>query len=322
MINFEDSYPIQSDKSWAIVDSTKLQCFMACPRRYFYEHALGWRPLTPSNHLIFGQAWHEALEHILINGFENKSLVEAFDKFMATYRATFPEATDDLMGGKTPENAMKALVQYVGHYAADLHDYNVLLTEVGGQVAIREDRLLSFKMDAVMQRVRDGALMVMEHKTGSRFTSLWEMQWSLSVQCGTYTYALDCMYHDPANRYGLIVNGAFFQPKKIDFHRVPVLKPMKMMNAWLNMVNAWYESLETEFEVLRNDEADNPAMYAFPMNPTACTDYGGCGFHDFCTSWANPLANADQPPYGYKVEYWNPLEQKTIKHRVDLKASA
>lgn len=318
MIDLNLTYPVEAHPSWAIVDSTKLQCFMACPRKFFLEYALGWRPQTPSNHLIFGQAWHEALEHMLNHGFSNNVIVEAFDKFMLTYREVFPEGTDGLFAGKTPENALKGLIQYAQQYSTDMYEYEVLMTEVGGQVYIREDRPLTFKMDAVVRRLRDDARLVMEHKTGSRFTSLWEMQWALSIQCGTYTFALDCMNQEPTGLYGLIVNGAFFQPKKIEFHRVPVMKQLKMRNVWMNAANAWYEALENEFAILATCKSDDAVLLAFPQNPTACTDYGGCTFHDFCTCWPNPLEYAAEAPIGFRVEHWNPLEMKTIKHMVGL----
>lgn len=44
-------------------DSTSLGLLKECPRKYYYEIILGWRPRATSVHLIFGQAYHAALEH-------------------------------------------------------------------------------------------------------------------------------------------------------------------------------------------------------------------------------------------------------------------
>ena len=46
------------------VDSTKINTFLDCPRQYFFTYVLGWRSDRPNNHLVFGQAWHEAMEHL------------------------------------------------------------------------------------------------------------------------------------------------------------------------------------------------------------------------------------------------------------------
>lgn len=43
-------------------DSTSLGLLKECPRKYFYEIILGWRPATQSVHLIFGQLYHGAME--------------------------------------------------------------------------------------------------------------------------------------------------------------------------------------------------------------------------------------------------------------------
>lgn len=44
-------------------DSTSLGLLKECPRKYYYEIILGWRPAQQSVHLIFGQLYHAAMEH-------------------------------------------------------------------------------------------------------------------------------------------------------------------------------------------------------------------------------------------------------------------
>lgn len=43
-------------------DSTSLGLFKECPRKYYYEIILGWRPKGTSVHLKFGQLYHAGME--------------------------------------------------------------------------------------------------------------------------------------------------------------------------------------------------------------------------------------------------------------------
>ncbi|MBU2249242.1 MAG: PD-(D/E)XK nuclease family protein, partial [Gammaproteobacteria bacterium] len=97
------------------IDSSKLKDFKRCPRYFFYRHVLGWQSQTPNNHLVFGSAWHEAMEYLLLNGYGDNSVIEAFDKFLAYYRQSFPPETDEMFKAKTPDNAFWTLAQYANY---------------------------------------------------------------------------------------------------------------------------------------------------------------------------------------------------------------
>jgi hypothetical protein len=181
----------------------------------------------------------------------------------------------------------------------------VLHTEACGAVPVANDRLIHFKQDAVLRDER--GVFSREHKTGSRAGRQWIDQWALSMQVGTYTHALYCMY--PADQvWGVEINGTIFQKSKIDFVRVPCRSSLKMLNAWLIDVNRWIDRIHEDIDILMNeDNESNAAMRAFSRNPKSCTDYYGCEYHPFCLSWPNPLQNVyDAPPIGYFQEYWDP----------------
>ena len=89
------------------------------------------------------------------------------------------------------------------------------------------------------------------------------------------------------------------------------------MNQWLNNAIWWLDMVKWNFDALANCSDANPAMNAFPMNMTGCTNWGGCQYHDLCRSWANPLQNVERPPIGFEIDFWNPLEEK-INMQFDL----
>ena len=115
--NHNASYPVPVSTTWDIQDGSKIKAYMECPRRYFYEYVLGWREDRPSNHLFFGSAWHEAMAHMYLNGFDTNTVYEAYaEHFLPYYRRFCDPGDDDLYWPKTPERAFKALAFYASYY--------------------------------------------------------------------------------------------------------------------------------------------------------------------------------------------------------------
>jgi hypothetical protein len=307
--------PFMEDKpSWNVLDASKTQRFMECPRAFFYEYILGWRPEMPSNHLVFGEAWHQALEFCYINGFDQDTIIEAFSIFLKEYRKTFSEDTDEIYSPKTPYNAAKALALYAQNYKND--NFDVLATEIGGRVSISDNFSLTFRMDGLCYDPGKNCKFVLEHKTTKSVARQWADQWSLSFQVGTYTHALHCMYPEDEVA-GVIVNGTCFQKRDIKFMRVPIYKTLNHMNAWLADALYWANSIKREFYELSDSRDSDSVLQAFPRNPVSCTKYFGCPYHDFCCIWSNPLQRCDELPLGFMEDHWNPLDRE-VKKEVSL----
>ena len=293
------------------VDSTKINTFLDCPRQYFFTYVLGWRSDRPNNHLVFGQAWHEAMEHLLLNGYHEQSILEAFDKFLACYRERFPEETDELFKPKTPANAFKALIAYCEHYRSDFSTFKTLHTEIAGSVAIDSTRSIVFRMDSVCQNLQNDCLFSLEHKTkGSAFSRQWTDQWGLAFQVGTYTHVLNCLNLDLPTK-GVVINGIAFAARQTTFQRVPVYRSPEHMQNWLFHARHYCDQLDREMEELIEScsSPSSAVLTAFPMNPQACTKYFGCAFYDYCSAWSNPLHHCEAPPIGFIQDHWDPLAQ-------------
>ena len=310
----EQNFPIPYHPTWEVVDPSKLNDFITCPRMYFYSHMLGWKSEMPNNHLVFGSAWHEAMEHLLLNGYSGASIRDAQEKLTQYYRKEFPEETDEIFSPKTPDRATLALVEYTTKYPRDFDNFEVLYTEVSGTVPITNKKIMHFRMDDVLKHVK-GYYFSLEHKTGSYLNNQWRMQWPLSMQAGTYIHSLYCLYPQELVR-GIEINGTFFKRTKaplFDFERVPVWKLPHQMRSWYATVNYWINQLESETGILADEVDSSSVMHSFPMNPTNCSKYFGCPFHDFCCSWQNPLQHCFEPPLGMKVEFWDPRDRPSTK---------
>ena len=296
---------LQPRPEWLILDASKMQTFLKCPRLYFYEHILGWRSEEPNHHLEFGRCFHLAMEHILLHPNE---VDLAYDRFLAAYRETYTEASDSLYTPKDPGHVRIALAEF----AERPRDYEVVATEIPLTVALTEDLLLCGVVDALCRDRR--GLFPLDHKTSSRKSRGWIDQWALKTQPGLYVYGIQQIYDEPV--WGYVVNGVFFyknQKKPIDFEWVPVEMTPERLSVWHEQTHFLAESIRLDTRLVQEDCYDRETMPAtiFPMNSESCTPgWGVCQFHDFCMAWPNPLKRCETVPVGMVQEFWNPLERE------------
>lgn len=301
--------PIKEHPTWNIIDSTKLQCYMSCPRKYFYNYMLGWDNEQPSIHLEFGQAWHLAMETLLKHGYTEDNIERAHTLLTQHYRKFWTEIMDDTNYPKNPGFAYDMLHKYCKKYKTDWKFQEVLYLETSGTVPVANDRILYFKTDSIMRGINGGygnKVFSREHKTASRRGN----KWSLKMQAGTYNHVLYCLY-GPQDVCGVEINEAYFQKTNPDFERTLVLKGTRSMNVWLWTVNRYLDMLEADTEALLACNAEEPILDAFVQNYESCNSYGSCVFYDYCVSWHNPLQHIDQIPTGMTTRFWNPAEIET-----------
>ena len=311
---------LPNQPTWKVIDSSKIDTWLDCHRQYFYTYILGWRVDKPSHDLYFGNAWHIAREHQLINGYDD--VQGAYAAFMDFYREEFPEETDNIFRPKDPMAVVFALSQFAKQYKSDLSENELLYSEVSGTVPINmAGRVLHYRMDSVMRRKADEKIFSWDHKSAKSFSRTWAEKFHLSVQNGTYTHCLYCMY-PIEDVIGLEFCGTEFKYLKrggsvnppgytITLMRVPAWKTPEQMNVWLWNVNDYYDDIEREMDRLSDCKESDAVMMAFPMNTGNCTKYWGCAFHDYCLSWANPLQRCQEPPLGFREEFWDPREMQT-----------
>lgn len=317
------SFPIEQHRTWEITDGSKLKTFATCPRQFFFEYVLGWRREAPNNHLIFGDAWHLAMEHLLLHGFSKDSILAAYEAFETRYRESLGPDTDELFSPKNPMRAFDALVDYYKEYQDRDLRYQTLETEIAGKVVFNEDFTLHYRMDSILLDIEKDLIFSREHKTASRFNQQWTMQWALSFQVWIYTHVLYCLYK-PERVRGVSINGVAFKKvkdnskaSKHEFLRVPVWKTPDQMQSGYEDILYFLGQLKNEYEILAEASTDDSVLRAFPRNPESCTKYFGCTWHDFCTSWSNPLHYADEPPLGFMIERWDPSKGEA-KHIHDI----
>jgi len=331
------TFPLSPQPAWDIIDSSKITDYLACPRKYFYSHILGWRPDSPAHDLHFGTSWHCAREYQLLHGYGD--IEGAFNAFLDEYRKEFHESTDEMYRPKTPTAVLAALMKFAEERRSDLTENEVVeldgkkMTEISGTVPINPDRVIHYRMDSIMRRLADGKIFSWDHKsTSGRYikSRQWAEQFHLGIQNGTYTHCLYCMF-PIEDVLGIEFCGTGFEylsrgsaARPAGYHttlqRVPAFKTQDQMNAWLWTVNDIVDLIGTDMARLVDCSEEDPVLYSFAMNPKSCGDYRGCPFHDFCLAWANPLQHCYEPPLGYRVEFWDPsVIETTVKKDLEWK---
>lgn len=325
------SFSITEHLTWAIRDSSKLDDWIACHRKYFFLHILGWRSDTPAHDLHFGSSWHKAREYQLLHGYD--AVRGAFDAFMSEYRKEFGPETDSIYTPKTPTAVLNALMKFAEEKQSDLRDNEVVeidgksMTEISGTVPVDEKRVLHYRMDSIMHRLEDDKIFSWDHKTTSGkwiHDTRWDEELYLSIQNGTYTHCLYCMFPiEQVLGVEFIKTGFEFlergsKNRCAGYHSttryVPAFKPPEQMNMWLWNVNDILDDVDRDMDRLMHCKEGDAVLMSFQQNPKSCTSYKGCPFHDYCLSWANPLQHCYEPPLGFKIEFWNPAEKpSTIK---------
>jgi len=90
------------------------------------------------------------------------------------------------------------------------------------------------------------------------------------------------------------------------------------MRAWHSDITYYLNEIKRETGLMMSESDSDPVMNSFPRRPTSCNDYFGCQFHDFCMAWPNPLQRCDEPPLGFKIEHWNPMDEDS-RHEMEFK---
>lgn len=314
---------ITEHPEWYIQDSSKLSDWCDCNRMYFFKHVLGWKVDRPEHHMYFGECWHMAREHQLIHGYDD--VQGAYAAFINHYRKKFPELTDDMYKPKDPMGVVFALNKFAQERQSDLRDNKLLFTEVSGTVPIDEKgRVLYYRMDSVLQNKESGRIFSWDHKSATEKSMnfpWWSTNFFLSIQNGTYTHCLYCMY--PIEQViGIEFCGTSFhyltrgssaraQGYHIGFKRVPAWKTPEQMNVWLWSVVSMLDDIDRDFDRLSKCSEGDAVMMCFPINPGSCSKYFGCAFHDYCMAWPNPLRHCSEPPLGFRQEFWDPRKMET-----------
>lgn len=299
-------------------DSTCLGLIKSCPRLYQYTIIDGWASRHESVHLRFGAEYHSALEaydHSRANGVEHEDAIH--DVVRATLHRTWDYEIDDT-GAVVPGSGAAALppgddkahryknrasliaivIDYLDHFGADDPAVTYVKADRVPAVELSFRFELDFGPDAkVESRTPDGdmivsdasrpyllsghldrvvefndQLFVMDRKTSTAtLSSNYFAQYEPNNQMTLYTIAGKVVLDSPIR--GVIIDAA----------QIMIDSPNRFVRGFTyrtqDQLDEWLLDLEL---TLQQAEAYATAEY-WPMNDTACGNYGGCKFRDICS---------------------------------------
>lgn len=311
-------------------DSTSLGYLKTCPRLYQYHMLEGWVPKEESVHLRFGQEYHAAIqdyENLRSAGAGFEDAVRDTVRNLLVRIADFdPDPTTKAGHYKNPRTLLQLVVDYLDYYKDDPCETFIL--ENGkpgvelsfrfeldwgpeGYVAPKEMRdaepeekwnqpyLLCGHLDRVVRYADE--LMILDHKTTTTTPSDYYFAgFSPNNQMTLYTFAGEVVLNTVIK--GVIVEAAQIcleTPNK--FVRSPQYRSNEVIEEWLR-----------DLEYHLNAAEAYAAANHWPMNDTACGNYGGCRFREVCSK---PAAIRDRvlaadfiqlPP----DQRWNPIKPR------------
>jgi len=310
-------YPVPPHPTWHILDNSKLACYKACPRRFFYSYILGWGSKRKSVHLIWGEGVHRMLAHCYRNGWSDVAMKEAVNLAVDYYRETFDPIEDADHAPKTAAQFEVILQAYANKYV-EHQDFSVLHSEVGFKMKILNDLTIAGRIDLVVQ-YSDSSIGLIDFKTAGRMPSeAGANQWYMSSQIRTYLSALRRKYPDHDVGQASIRLIVPYKPradgtaKKTALLDLPVSLDDAQLLLWEKETVNWVAKMADDYRSLSRAGQGEDTDF-FPGNTNSCFDYARlCTYFDQCSVWLNPLDHIDVEgiPEGKHEAFWDPTKEK------------
>jgi hypothetical protein len=290
-------------------DATSLTSAETCLRKYYYTHILGWQNDNKSFHLTFGSHYATALEHYYKHRALGDSSAQALEKVVfetlvnTWYRTEEnPEGSPWLSpdSAKTRENLIRTIIWYVDQFE---NERISVVTLGDGRPAVEHsfsfevDNGMFFAghLDRLVEYVND--LYVMDQKTtGGAISNYYFNNFNPDIQMSMYTFAGKAIFNLPVK--GVIIDAAQIMVGFTRFERGFTFRTQSQLDEW-------YDDTMYRIEVTRKATLEN----YFPMNKTACGNYGGCPFRSVCSRSPEVRANFLAADFR-QGPTWDPLTRR------------
>lgn len=290
-------------------DSTSLTLAQTCPRKYYYKMHLDLRPKATSVHLIFGGIYASALEMFYKLRATDHSVDEALRKVVLfalreswDHEAGHAKVFNDAK--KTRVNLIRTIVWYVDQFAIESPDGLVTYHLQSGKPAVElsftveanDEILLCGHLDRVVSM--SDHLYIMDQKTtGGTVGTYYFSHFDLDNQMSLYPWAGQTVLHSPIR--GVIIDAAQVAVNFTRFERGITTRSKDQLAEWFE------GAMETIYRIRGYDPA---RPESWPMNLTACRNYGGCEFRHICA--VSPSVRENYIKSDFTTESWDPLKAR------------
>lgn len=296
-------------------DSTSIKLAETCLRKYQYRMIGRWQPSRKSVHLLFGGWYATALEefHKAVAdgiGYDQALCDVVHETLIATWEYEYDENGDSVEGTGTPwtsdhntktrENLIRTIVWYLDQFKDD-PCITVILSD--GQAAVEHSFKLPVDNDIILcghlDRLVDysGKLYVQDQKTtGSTISGRFFDGFNPDTQMSLYTFAGKAIFNLPVK--GVMIDGAQIAVGFTRFERGFTFRDDAQLAEW-------YDNAMATIELARIATQED----YFPMNPSSCSQFGGCEFRHICSRSPTVRANFLAGDF-IQGEQWNPMKSR------------
>ena len=289
-------------------DATSIELAQTCQRKYYYTMIRGIRPNRTSVHLWFGKIYASCLENFYKWRAEGDSIDEAMVKTVKKamidswdFETNGPKVFDEDTA-KTRATLIRTIIWYLLTFAEET-DGNLSThmlangkpaVELSFTLEVTEDVVFCGHLDRVVRMGDD--LYIMDQKTtGGTVGTYFFRQFSPSNQMSLYSWAGKAVLASPIR--GVIIDAAQIAINFTRFERGITTRSKAQLEEWLE------SALDTIELTRKNADRD-----VWPMNLSACGNYGGCPFRPLCS--VSPGVRENYIKSDYKPHNWDPLEAR------------
>ena len=290
------------------VDSTMLASFRSCPRKFFLQYILHWKPKQESVHLVAGGAFAAGIEAartaFFVNGASEEDAEGAGAKALIDHYGDFECPADS---AKSLERTLGALEFYFLNYPL-ASDSAKPHTFAGGRRGIEfsfaqplpyphptsgDPILYTGRADMIADFA--GGTYVVDEKTASSLGPSWSRQWELRSQFTGYAWAAR---ENGIAADGIIVRGVSILKTKYDTQQAVTNRAPWEVDRWLEQVI---------HDLTRMQRCWESGWWDYNLDHS-CAEYGGCSLAQICKS---PDPDTWLSMY-FEKRVWDPLSRSEL----------
>lgn len=298
-------------------DSTSLSTFITCPRKYYLSMLQGWTSEQRSVHLIFGGHYATALEHFhkhraagieyadAVRMVVREAMLNTWTHDLDAEGKPIPGTgapQDWLHASKTRDTLIRSIVWYLEHFKDDPMQTVILsngraAVEYSFSVDLDGEYVYCGHIDRLVTYGDNSDIYVQDQKTTSaQITPKFFEGYSPDYQMTGYTWAGQIIFNMPVK--GVVIDAAYIAVGFTAFGRQPISRSAKQLEEFrhevLHYINIAKQCHESGY---------------YPMNRTACGNYGGCEFKRICSAVPGVRQNLLEGSYK-KRDRWDPLKRR------------
>lgn len=279
------------------LDSSKMKCFLECPRKFYWRYCRHLVPVRKSPALAFGRAIHEAL-YTWYDRDKNESLKEAAEYAIDIFHSMWTDIPED--DKRTHEKGEELLRGYFKEYPGEPFKF-VTPPETSFKIKFFDYYLIG-RFDGVIEW--NNMVMPFDHKTASAMGKYYFDRFRPDLQITKYCWVTRVIAKERGlspKIHGAYLNILYFTKTKVGYEREIITREQWEIDQFVKIALQIMDDINSR---------DPEVMEDWFPNWTSCNKWGACKYKDMCTT--------DEPErfvdFLYEEEIWNPLTtEETIE---------